>query len=66
MQNNVVDVEANFLIRRTKLKEEEMNNIDPEESTSLEVKLHVLVNAIEEMMQKITIRNEYYVQRHGL
>ena len=39
MQNSVVDVEANLLIRREKLKEEEMKNIDPKESTSLDVKL---------------------------
>lgn len=58
-------MEANFLIRRAKLKEEEMKNIDPEESTSLEVKLDVLVSAMEEMMQKITTRNEYDVQDCG-
>jgi len=47
MQNSAVDVEANLLIRREKLKEEEMKNIDPEESTSLEVKLDILVSAVE-------------------
>ena len=66
MQNSAVDVEANLLIRREKLKEEEMKNIDPEESTSLEVMLEILVSAVEEMMQKITTRNEYDVQDHGL
>jgi len=30
MQNSAVDVEAHLLIRREKLKEEEMKNIDPE------------------------------------
>jgi len=65
MQNSAVDVEANLLIRRAKLKEEEMKNIDPEESTSLEVKLDILVSAVEEMMQKITTRKEYDVQDHG-
>jgi len=59
MQNSAVDVEANMLIRRETLKEEEMNNIDPEESTSLEVKLDILASAVEEMMQRITKRNEY-------
>ena len=54
MQNSAVDVEVNLLIRRAKLKEEEMKNIDPEESTSLEVKLDILVSVVEEMMQKIT------------
>lgn len=35
MQNSAVDVEANLLARRAKLKEEVRNNIDPKESTSL-------------------------------
>ena len=65
MQNSVVDVEDNLLIRREKLKEEEMKNIDPEESTSLEVRLEILISTMEEMMQKITKRNEYDVQDHG-
>ena len=66
MQNSVVDVEANLLITRAKLKEEEMKNIYPEESTSLEVKLDILVSVVEDMMQKITTRNEHDVQDHGL
>ena len=65
MQNNAVNVEAHLLIRKEKLKEEEMKNMDPKESTSLEVKLDVLVSAVEEMMQKITTKNEYDVQDHG-
>ena len=47
------------------MKEEEAKNIDPEESTSLEVKLDVLVSAVEEMMQKIITRDKYDVQDHG-
>lgn len=65
MQNNAVDVEAHLLIRRENLKEEEMRNIDPKESTSLEVNLDILVSAVEDMMQKITTRNDYDVQAHG-
>lgn len=65
MQNNAVDVEANLLIIRENLKEEEMKNIDPKESTSLDAKIDNLVSAVEEMMQKITTRNEYGVQDHG-
>ncbi len=42
MQNSAADVEAYLLIRRAKLKEEETKNIDPEESTSLDVKLEIL------------------------
>ena len=65
MQNSAVDVEAHLLIRKENLKGEEMKIIDLEESTSLEVKLDMLVSAVEEMMQKITSRNEYNVQAHG-
>ena len=42
-----------------------MKNIDPEKSTYLDVKLDMLVSAVEEMMQNITTRNEYNVQAHG-
>jgi len=66
MQNSTVSVEAHSLIRRARLKEEEMKNIDPAESTSLEVKLDVLVSAVEKMMEKINARNDYDVQAHGL
>jgi len=66
MQNNAVNVEAHLLIRRARLKEEEMKNIDPEESTSLEVKLDILVSGVEKMMDKINARNDYDVQAHGL
>lgn len=31
MQNSAVNVEAHLVIRRARLKEEEMKNIDPEE-----------------------------------
>lgn len=65
MQNSAVDVEANLLFRRAKLKEKEVKNIDPEESTTLEVNLNILVSAVEEMMQKITTRNECDVHGHG-
>ena len=63
MQNSAVSVEAHLLIQRARMKEEEMKNIDPAES--LEVKLDVLVSAVEEMMQRITPRNGYDVQSHG-
>ena len=65
MQNTAVNVEAHLLIRRARLKEEEMKNIDPEKSTSLEVKLDMLVSAVEEMMQNKTTKNEYNVEAHG-
>ena len=65
MQNSAVNVEAHLLIRRAKLKEEEMKNIDPEKSTSLEVKLDMLISAVEEMIQNKTTKNEYNVEAHG-
>ena len=65
IHNSVVNVEAHFLIRRARLKEEEMKNIDLEKSTSLEVNIYMLVSAVEEMMQRIITRNEYNVQAHG-
>ena len=65
MRNSAVSVEAHLLIRRARLKEEEMKNIDPEKSTSLEVKLDVLVSAVEKMMDKINTRNAYAIQAHG-
>jgi len=33
MQSSGVNVEAHLLIRRARLKEEEMKNVDPEKST---------------------------------
>ena len=42
-----------------------MKNIDPEKSTSLEVKLDNLVSAVEKMMEKVTARNSYDVQAPG-
>ena len=65
MQNSAVNVEAHLLIRRARMKEEEMKNMDPTESTSLEVKLDILVSAVEKMMGKINARNENNVQAHG-
>ncbi len=65
MQNSAVNVEAHLLIRRARLKEEEMKNTDPIESTSLEEKLDILVSAVEKMMDKINARNDDYVLAHG-
>jgi len=66
MKNSAVNVEAHLLIRRARLKEEEMKKIDSAESISLEVKLDVLVSVVEKMMDKINARNDYDVQAHGL
>ena len=63
MKNSAVDVEANLLIRRAKLKEEERENI-AEHLTSSEVKLDILVSTIEEIMQRITMRDVSSIQDH--
>ena len=62
MQNKAVNVEAHLQILRARLKEEEMKNMDPEKSTSLDVKFDMLVSAVEEMMQKKTTKIEYNVE----
>jgi len=49
MQDNAIVVEANLLVKRSKLKAEEMENIEKEHLTSLKVKLNILVSTMEEM-----------------
>ena len=63
MQINVVDVEDNLLIRRAKLKEEEKKNTT-EHLTYSKLKLNILVSTIEEMMQRITMKDVFSVQDH--
>jgi hypothetical protein len=63
MQKVAVDVEANLLKQKTKLRAEEEDRIEEERMTSLEVKLDVLENTVREMMQKISIREKRVVQR---
>jgi len=50
MQDNVIGVEANMLVKRSKLKEQERKNIEKEHLTSSEVKLDILLSTMEEMM----------------
>jgi hypothetical protein len=59
MQSIAVDVETNLLIKRSKLKDKEM-----EQLKSSEAKLEILVSAMEEMMQRINRKDELAVQRH--
>jgi hypothetical protein len=59
MQNIVVDVETNLMIKRSQLKDKEM-----EQLKSSEDKLEILVSTIEEMMQRINRKDELVVQRH--
>ena len=46
------------------MKVEERENIEKEHLTSSEVKLDILVSTMEEMMQKIIMRDEFVVQKH--
>jgi len=64
MQDSEIAMEANLLVKRSKLKEEARDNIEKEHLTSSEVKLDILVTTMEEMMQKITMRDELLVQKH--
>jgi hypothetical protein len=59
MQSIAVDVETNLLIKRSKLKDKEK-----EQLKSSEAKLDILVSAMEEMMQRINRKDELVVQRH--
>jgi len=58
IQNNAVNVEAHLLIRRARLKEEEMKKVDPEKFTTSEEKLDILVSAVEDMVRKMTTKDE--------
>jgi hypothetical protein len=59
MQSIAVDVETNLLIKRSKLKDKEK-----EQLKSSEAKLDILASAMEEMMQSINKKDEIVVQRH--
>ena len=50
MQDNAIVVEANPLVKRSKLKEPERENIEEEHLTSSEVNLDILVRIMEEMI----------------
>jgi hypothetical protein len=59
MQSIAVDVETNLLIKRSKLKDKEK-----EQLKSSEAKLEILASAMEEMMQRINRKDEVAAQRH--
>jgi hypothetical protein len=59
MQSIVVNVETNLLIKRSKLKDKER-----EQLKSSEAKQQILASAMEKLMQKINIKEELDVQRH--
>jgi hypothetical protein len=61
MQKIAVDVETNLLIKRSQLKDKEM-----EQLKSSEAILEILASAMEKLMQKINMKDELAVQRyHG-
>jgi hypothetical protein len=64
MQKIAVDVEANLLNRKAKIREEDKDRTKNELMTSSEMKIDVLTNTIKEMMQKISRKDELVVQRH--
>jgi hypothetical protein len=60
IQRIAVDVETNLLIKRSQLKDKEMEQLN-----SSEDKLEILASAMEKLMQKINIKEELAVQgRH--
>jgi hypothetical protein len=63
MQNIAVDVEANFLIKRSKVKAKEKDKIEKEHVTFAEMKLDILTNTMKELIQKIRLKDELGVQR---
>jgi hypothetical protein len=64
MQNSEIGVEANLLIKKSKLKAEEKENTEKEHLTSSEVKLDILASTMKEMMQKIITRDDLVVQKN--
>jgi hypothetical protein len=57
MQDNAISVEANFLIKRSKIKEEERKKITKEKLKFSEAKLDILDNTMKKMMQQVIMRN---------
>jgi hypothetical protein len=64
MQDSAINVEANLLIRRLKIKAEEGKKITKEQLESLESQLDILANTMKEMMPKFIMGNEIVFQRH--
>jgi hypothetical protein len=62
IKDNAISVEANFLIKRLKIKEKEREKITKEEMISSKAKLDILASTMKEMMQKVIIGNELVVQ----
>jgi hypothetical protein len=62
MQDSAISVEANLLIKRSKIKAEEREKIAKEQLKSSEAKLDILASTMKEMMQKVIMGNELVVQ----
>jgi hypothetical protein len=63
MQKIAVDVEANLMNKKAKLKAEEKDRIEKERMISSEMKLDILTNTVNGMMQRIIRKEELVVQR---
>jgi len=57
MKDNEIVVEANIFVKRSKFKEEARENIKNEHLKPSEVKLDILVSTMEEMLQKVIMRD---------
>jgi hypothetical protein len=64
MQDSAISVEANLLIKRSKLEAEDRKNKEKEQLKYSEAKLDILEKTMEEMLHRISIREKLDVQRH--
>jgi hypothetical protein len=63
MQNVAVDVEANLLNKKEKLEALRKNKTEKEHVRSSEVKLDILTNTVNEMLHKISRKDEIVFRR---
>jgi hypothetical protein len=63
MKNIAVDVEANLLNKREKLKAVKNDKTEKEHSIYSEVKLDILKNTVNKVMHKINMKEELFFQR---
>jgi hypothetical protein len=63
MKNIAVDVEANLLNRKAKLEAVRKDKTKKEHAISLEVKLDILTNTVNEMLHKINRKDEIVFQK---
>ena len=58
MQMNVISVESNFPIKKSKTKSDRKVKMKEETSSSFEVKLYTLIRTMERMVDKISITDK--------